>query len=140
MVKYGDHNVNDAVRTLIHDYRFDTVNLKQTPYIPSAFNALVILKPTRTFSDEDKLKIDQYVMRGGKIFWMIDNMYAEFDSLYKSQDLLHSTGDLTWKIYFFAMVFASMKIFCRTCSVINWDRSTQILNKHGWWIGLSSQY
>jgi len=81
-------NVDDAVRTLIHDYRFDTVNLKQTSYIPSAFNALVILKPTTTFSDEDKLKIDQYVMRGGKIFWMIDNMYAEFDSLYKSHGFI----------------------------------------------------
>jgi gliding motility-associatede transport system auxiliary component len=81
-------NVDDAVRTLIHDYRFDTVNLKHIPYIPSAFNALVILKPTTTFSDEDKLKIDQYAMRGGKIFWMIDNMYAEFDSLYKSRGFI----------------------------------------------------
>jgi len=81
-------NVDDAVRTLIHDYKFDTVNLKQVPYIPSAFNALVILKPTTTFSDEDKLKIDQYAMRGGKIFWMIDNMYAEFDSLYKSHGFI----------------------------------------------------
>lgn len=81
-------NVDDAVRTLIHDYTFDTVNLKHIPYIPSAFNALVILKPTTTFSDEDKLKIDQYAMRGGKIFWMIDNMYAEFDSLYKSRGFI----------------------------------------------------
>jgi gliding-associated putative ABC transporter substrate-binding component GldG len=78
------YNVNDAVRTLIHDYTFDTINVKQVPYIPSAFDALIILKPTIPFSDADKLKIDQYVMRGGKIFWMIDNMYAELDSLYKS--------------------------------------------------------
>jgi gliding-associated putative ABC transporter substrate-binding component GldG len=81
-------NVDDAVRTLIHDYRFDTVNLEQIPYIPSAFNALVILKPTKTFTDADKLKIDQYVMRGGKIFWMIDNMYAEFDSLRNSNGFI----------------------------------------------------
>ena len=81
-------NVDDAVRTLIHDYRFDTVNLKQIPYVSSAYNALVILKPTATFSDEDKLKIDQYVMRGGKIFWMIDNMYAEFDSLRNSNGFI----------------------------------------------------
>jgi len=77
-------NVNDAVRTLIREYRFDTVNIRKTPYIPSAFTAIVILKPTQAFTDADKLKIDQYVMRGGKIFWMIDNMYAEFDSLRKS--------------------------------------------------------
>ena len=80
-------NVDDAVRTMIHDYRFDTVNLKQMPYIPSAFNALVILKPTKTFSDEDKL--DRSVCNARwKIFWMIDNMYAEFDSLYKSHGFI----------------------------------------------------
>ena len=78
------YNVDDAVRTLAQQYRFDTVNIKTAPFIPSFFNALVILKPTQPFSDEDKLKIDQYLMRGGKIFWMVDNMYAEFDSLYKS--------------------------------------------------------
>jgi gliding motility-associatede transport system auxiliary component len=81
-------NVDDAVRTLIHDYRFDTINIGHMPYIPSAFNAIVILKPTKPFAESDKLKIDQYVMRGGKIFWMIDNMYAEFDSLYKSSGFI----------------------------------------------------
>ena len=45
---------------------------------------MIILKPTVPFTDRDKIKIDQYVMNGGKVFWMIDNMYAEFDSLYKS--------------------------------------------------------
>lgn len=74
-------NVNDAVRSLIHDYNFDTLNVKSVPYIPSEINAVVILKPTIPFTDQDKLKLDQYVMRGGKLFWMVDNMYAEFDSL-----------------------------------------------------------
>lgn len=78
------YNVNDAVTTLFSEYRFDTVNIKTSPVIPAAFNALVILKPTIPFTDDEKLKIDQYIMHGGKVFWMIDNMYAEFDSLYKS--------------------------------------------------------
>jgi gliding-associated putative ABC transporter substrate-binding component GldG len=78
------YNVDDAVKTLIKEYKFDTVNIKTDLYIPSDFDALIILKPTISFTDNDKLKIDQYVMRGGKVFWMIDNMYAEFDSLYKS--------------------------------------------------------
>jgi len=77
-------NVDDAIRTMIHNYRFDTLNIRSIPYIPSEFNALVILKPTVPFTDADKLKIDQYVMRGGKLFWMVDNMYAELDSLAKS--------------------------------------------------------
>ena len=78
------YNVDDAVRTLLSEYNFDTLNITQVPYIPSQVNALMVVKPTQAFSDADKLKIDQYVMNGGKVFWMIDNMYAEFDSLYKS--------------------------------------------------------
>lgn len=81
------YNVDDAVRTLIKNYAFDTVNIRETAFIPS-FDALVILKPTVSFSDADKIKIDQYVMHGGKVFWMIDNMYSEFDSLYKSQGFI----------------------------------------------------
>ncbi len=78
------YHVDDAVRTLISNYNFDTINVKQVPYIPAQINALVVLKPTQPFSDADKLKIDQYILNGGKVFWMVDNMYAEFDSLYKT--------------------------------------------------------
>ncbi len=78
------YNVDDAVRTLFKEYQFDTINIKHDPFIPSEMDAVVIIKPTIPFTNADKLKLDQYVMRGGKLFWMIDNMYAEFDSLYQS--------------------------------------------------------
>lgn len=78
------YNVDDAFRTLRNNYNTDTINIKEIPFIPSQVDALVIVKPTIPFSESDKLKIDQYIMRGGKIFWMIDPMYAEFDSLYNS--------------------------------------------------------
>ncbi len=81
-------NVNEAVRTLVREYRFDTVDIPGVPFIPSQFDALIILKPTKPFKDVDKFKIDQYVMRGGKVFWMIDNMFAEFDSLRKSEGFI----------------------------------------------------
>ena len=82
------YNANDAVKTLIKDYRFDTVNIKTAPYLPSEFNVLVILKPTLPFSESDKLKLDQFQMRGGKIFWLIDNMYDGFDSLYNKEGFI----------------------------------------------------
>ncbi|WP_082886400.1 gliding motility-associated ABC transporter substrate-binding protein GldG [Flavisolibacter tropicus] len=83
-----DARVNDAFITIRENYSGDTINIKEVPFIPSQINALVILKPTQPFADADKLKIDQYVMNGGKVFWMIDNMYAEFDSLYKSNGFI----------------------------------------------------
>ncbi|HYH16181.1 MAG TPA: gliding motility-associated ABC transporter substrate-binding protein GldG [Flavisolibacter sp.] len=83
-----DARVNDAFMTIREQYAGDTINLKEVPYIPSQINALVILKPTQPFADAEKLKIDQYVMNGGKVFWMLDNMYAEFDSLYQSNGFI----------------------------------------------------
>ncbi len=81
-------NVDDAVRTLFANYNFDTINLKQSPYIPKQINALVLLKPTLSFNNAEKLKIDQFIMHGGKVFWMIDNMYTEFDSLRNSEGFI----------------------------------------------------
>ncbi len=78
------YNVDDAVRTLFTEYLFDTINIRHDPYIPNEMDAVVIIKPTIPFTNADKLKLDQYVMRGGKLFWMIDNMYADFDSLYQT--------------------------------------------------------
>jgi ABC-2 type transport system permease protein len=78
------YNVDDAVRTLFRNYQFDTVNVKTTSFIP-AFDALIVLKPTLPFDERDKFKLDQYIMHGGKVFWMIDNVYAETDSLFKSE-------------------------------------------------------
>ena len=82
------YNINDAFRTLRREYFSDTFNLKLFPFIPPDFKAIVFVKPTVPFSDEDKMKIDQYVMNGGKIFWMIDNMTGELDSLYKPEGFI----------------------------------------------------
>jgi gliding-associated putative ABC transporter substrate-binding component GldG len=68
------------------NYKLILFNLKTQPAIPDTMKALVIVKPSQPFTDEEKLKIDQYVMRGGKVLWFIDNLFAEQDSLsFKSQ-------------------------------------------------------
>lgn len=71
----------DIVATLSSNYILDTVNLQQRPFLSDTFDAVLINKPTVRFSDADKLKIDQYILHGGKVMWMVDNLYAEMDSL-----------------------------------------------------------
>ncbi|RYY38637.1 MAG: gliding motility-associated ABC transporter substrate-binding protein GldG [Chitinophagaceae bacterium] len=78
------YNINDAFTSLRENYFADTLNIREVPYIPTEINAVVIMKPTRPFTTEDKLKLDQYATHGGKIFFLVDNVYAEFDSLYNS--------------------------------------------------------
>ena len=80
-----NYNVFDLVeRTLRQEYRFGWVPIDSMPVIPTVFDALVIVKPTVPFTDKQKLKIDQYVMQGGKVIWLIDRLYAEMDSLMRS--------------------------------------------------------
>lgn len=80
------YNVFDLIdRTLQQEYRFGFVPIDSVPVIPHDFDALVIVKPSKTFSNEQKLKIDQYIMHGGKVFWLIDKLYAEMDSLMRTQ-------------------------------------------------------
>jgi gliding-associated putative ABC transporter substrate-binding component GldG len=81
----GPQNVNDLLKNLNNDYRLALFDLKQAYPNPQFINTLLIVKPTIPFTDEDKLKLDQYVMHGGKIIWCIDKLYAELDSLMRSQ-------------------------------------------------------
>lgn len=74
--------VNDLIEGVIRpNYNLFTLNLSTQPSIPDTFKVLLVVKPTQTFADDEKFKLDQYVMRGGKILWVIDNLAAEMDSL-----------------------------------------------------------
>jgi gliding-associated putative ABC transporter substrate-binding component GldG len=88
-----DVNTYDLQQTIGSNYRFGTFNLKTENVIPNAINALLIVKPTEAFSQDEKLKIDQYIMRGGKVVWFIDNLHAEQDSLrYKPTLVAYDRG------------------------------------------------
>ncbi|MDR2123121.1 MAG: gliding motility-associated ABC transporter substrate-binding protein GldG [Flavobacteriaceae bacterium] len=52
------------------------------------FDALVIAKPRKAFTDEEKITIDQYIMRGGKTLWAIDQVSADMDTLLNSSKIL----------------------------------------------------
>lgn len=44
------------------------------------YDLLIIPKPTRSFSELDKLKLDQFVMHGGKLLVVMDRLDAVMDS------------------------------------------------------------
>lgn len=77
--------VEDLIKTVSTNYRFGPVNLKLEKLNADSIKALFIVKPSLAFTEMDKIKIDQYIMQGGKVIWCIDRLYAEFDSLMRSQ-------------------------------------------------------
>ncbi len=75
-------NVYDLVENVLKkNYTLFMMNIEKEPVIPDTFRLLLIVKPTIPFTEAEKLKIDQYVMRGGKVIWFIDRLEAEMDSL-----------------------------------------------------------
>ncbi|HTH54705.1 MAG TPA: gliding motility-associated ABC transporter substrate-binding protein GldG [Cyclobacteriaceae bacterium] len=44
------------------------------------YNLLIIAKPKKEFSAADKYKLDQYLMHGGKLLFMVDRLEANMDS------------------------------------------------------------
>lgn len=45
------------------------------------YKAIIIAKPDSSFSEEDKFMIDQYVMYGGRVLWLLDPVFCNMDSL-----------------------------------------------------------
>ncbi len=68
---------------------YDTVQKKYV-YRLDGYKAIIIAKPDSTFSEVEKYKIDQYVMRGGKVLWLIDPLFADLDSLKGGQEITHN--------------------------------------------------
>ena len=71
----------DLVQTLDANYLFQLVDANKTNVIPKEFAAIMIVKPSIGFTDSTKMKIDQYIMQGGKVLWFLDMLHAEKDSL-----------------------------------------------------------
>ena len=56
--------------------------------IRPAYKALIIAKPTMPFSEKDKFIIDQYIMYGGKVMWLLDPVSASMDSLQNAESTM----------------------------------------------------
>jgi len=83
-----DFRVYSLIQYLRENFRFVIVRLDSFPTIPTELNAVIMVKPTIKFSDDEKRKLDQFVMRGGSLICMIDNLYAEMDSLQNGRETI----------------------------------------------------
>lgn len=84
----------DLEETLFPFYTMGRVNLDTIIQIPEAVDVLVVARPRGPFSNKEKFLIDQYVMRGGKVLWMIDKLNVHLDSLRGKQHYVPYDYDL----------------------------------------------
>jgi ABC-2 type transport system permease protein len=96
-----DFSVYNLIEGLRKNYRFGIVKLDSLEIVPPEYNAIIIVKPTNKFTDNEKLKLDQYVMHGGNLICMIDNLHAEMDSLRLDKETLAYDRGLNLEDLFF---------------------------------------
>ncbi len=65
-------------------------------------HALVIAKPRKAFTTNEKVILDQYIMNGGKTLWMIDAVNAEMDTLFQSKKIMAYPMDTNLGDLFFS--------------------------------------
>lgn len=95
-------NTYDLVENVLKkNYHLFMMDISKEPVIPDTFKLLMIVKPSLTFSEEEKLKIDQYVMRGGKLLCFIDRLNAEVDSLQLKNQVIAYDRNLDLQDIFF---------------------------------------
>jgi ABC-2 type transport system permease protein len=97
-----DFSVYDlAEQTLKPAYNLSLIDIQKQPFIAPEFKALIVLKPKEAFSDLEKLKLDQYVMNGGKLLFFIDRLNAEMDSLQIKNEVIAYDRDLQLNDFIF---------------------------------------
>ncbi len=84
------------------------------------YDALVVAKPTQAFTEEDKYVIDQFIMAGGKVLWLIDPMQIGMDSL-RSTDMAMATPlhtNLSDQLFTYGVRLNHDLLIDRTCAPI----------------------
>lgn len=63
------------------------------------YSGIIVAKPTKEFTEPEKFILDQYVMNGGKVIFLVENLVAEMDSVAKygevsTSNYKHNLDDL----------------------------------------------
>ena len=82
--------INGRVDALIHRTQHEDKDVKAF----ASYDAIVIAKPTQPFDEKDKFLIDQYIMHGGKVLWLVEPVYATMDSLQSQESTIGLEQDL----------------------------------------------
>ena len=69
--------------------------------LQNTFDMVLVAKPTKAFTDEQKLVLDQFILSGGKSLWLLDPVAIENDSLYKNGSAFALNRDLNLNDLFF---------------------------------------
>ncbi|NLA23640.1 MAG: gliding motility-associated ABC transporter substrate-binding protein GldG, partial [Bacteroidales bacterium] len=76
-----EYETHDIMMELSRYYQIDRLRMNNVLDALDDYRAIVIAKPDSAFYEREKFIIDQYIMHGGRVLWLIEWMAASMDSL-----------------------------------------------------------
>ncbi|MBL6962280.1 MAG: gliding motility-associated ABC transporter substrate-binding protein GldG [Bacteroidetes bacterium] len=77
-----ENETRDIFNTLSEFYEVERINLtKYKVGILDHFDLLIIAKPDSFFNDLENFKIDQFIVKGGRVLWLVESLLANIDSM-----------------------------------------------------------
>ena len=96
------YETGDLEKELSQFYKVAHVTLDGNVGVLDDYRTVIVAKPQTSWSEDDKLVIDQYIMNGGSVAWFIDGVTVSEDSLangaitYAIQNM-HNLDDLLFR-------------------------------------------
>ncbi len=77
----SDNETHDFTEALLEKYQVKKVLAPELSAKESEIKALIVANPTQKFNESEKFNIDQYLMNGGRILWLVEPVSVSLDSL-----------------------------------------------------------
>jgi ABC-2 type transport system permease protein len=77
--------VGDITSELANYFQVDRGAIHGKIEALDGYKLVVIAKPSQPFTEQDKFVLDQYIMKGGKVLWLVDAVNVNADSLAKGE-------------------------------------------------------
>jgi ABC-2 type transport system permease protein len=98
--EFKPESLIDLTKGLSQFYNVYSVDLQKIKQLDN-YEALVIARPQEKYTEEEKFVIDQYIMNGGKVLFLIDALRIHMDSIGQNGTLAipyeHNLDDMLFK-------------------------------------------
>ena len=136
-------NLNLRDSNCYKNFASDVINNPQKPVFSvlveglinklKSYRGLIVAKPTLEFTEPEKYILDQYIMNGGKVIFLVENLLAEMDSVAKYGQVMtvnhsHNLDDILFQYGVKVKPNLVQDIQCHGIPAIN-----QQTNRPGFW-------
>lgn len=79
----GLDKLRQVSQSLGQQYDLVPVDLSKGEKVPLDIDAMIVISPTKKFADSSKFVLDQFIMRGGKVAFLLNKMTANLNAQYR---------------------------------------------------------